>query len=95
MVSPLKHYDAVLGMPCFHKKSVQLVYPESVFTFVHKGQLEQIVANSKGESIPVVNSTTVGKLVKSAIFAHMVFAKVNTVDSEAIINTMENKKLQF
>ena len=66
-----------------------------MFTFVHKGQPIQIVAKSKGESISVVNSIVDGKLIKSIVSAYMVFVKENTVDSEVVINIVENQKLQF
>ena len=48
-VSPLKHHDVVLGLPRFHRHSVQLSFPNRVFQFVHKGKLQKIVAKSRGD----------------------------------------------
>ena len=39
-VSLLKRHDVVLGIPWFHRHSVQLSFPDRVFQFVHKGIAE-------------------------------------------------------
>ena len=93
LISPLRHYDAVLGTPWFHHKQVQIVYPDKLLKFVHKGREMQLEAKQKGDTFPLVNSVAVGKSIKSAISAYLIFVK----DKPSFIefNYAKIQKLQF
>ena len=95
LISPLKHYDAVLGTPWFHHKKVQIVYPHSFLKFIHRGKEVQLEAKKKGETIPLVNGVALGNSIKSFVSVYLVFVKDKPVHSFAEFNNAENQKLQF
>ena len=41
LISLLRHYDAVLGTPWSHHKQVQIVYPDRLLKFIHKGRKKE------------------------------------------------------
>ena len=61
LISPLKHYDVMLGTPWFHSNKVYIAYSDRLLEFVHRGKEVQLVSRKKGETIPLVNRVAVGK----------------------------------
>lgn len=57
-MSPLKHHDVVLNILWLHCNSEHLNFPDRV---LHKGKNHRIVAESKGETIPIVSNTSAEK----------------------------------
>ena len=89
LISPLRHYDVVLGTPWFHHEQVQIVYPDRIMKFVHKGKEMHLEAKQKGDTIPLVNSVAVGKSIKNAVFVYLFFVKDKLANS--LINLIMQK----
>ena len=85
----------MLGIPWFHRHSVQLTFPDRVFQFVHKGKMHKIVAKSRGETIPIVSDKSFSKEIKSTISAYMVFIRDTMTDMSADFNVQDENNFQF
>ena len=74
-ISPLEHEDVILGTPWFHRMYAQLKFPDRVVTFSHMGKDFSIQAESKGNTIPIVSNDALKKVMKSSLFAYMIYVK--------------------
>ena len=74
-VSPLLHEDVILGVPWFHRMAAQLMFPDRVISFHHRGRVFSLSTREKGNTIPVVSHVSIQKAIKSSLFSYMVFVK--------------------
>ena len=71
--SPLLHQNVILGAPWFHKKYTKLEYPSRCITFVHRNKIIKLQTHEKGNTLLVVNSTSISKLMQSTSFSYLIF----------------------
>ena len=64
-VSPLVHKDVILGTPWFHKNYANSEFP-SITTLRTRDR--QIRTEAKGNTIPVVSSDAIQKVIKKSLF---------------------------
>ena len=73
-VSPLLHKDVILGTPWFHRVYANLESSRSIKLQTRDREIK-IKSESKGNTIPVVISDSIQKLIKSSTFEYFVCAQ--------------------
>ena len=74
-ISPLVYQDVILGMPWFHHLYTKTQFPKKVATFTHYGKEYSIKAQSKGNTISLVNGDAIKKVIKKSLFAYIIHVK--------------------
>ena len=74
-ISPLGNKDVILGAPWFHCVYAKLEFPSRVITVSSRDREIKIRTEEKGQTIPIVSSNSVQKLMKSSLFAYMIFVQ--------------------
>ena len=55
----------------------------------------QLESRQKGDTIPLVNSVAVGKLIKNAVSVYLIFVKDKPADSLVELNNAKIKNCSF
>lgn len=71
-VSPLVHKDVILGTPWFHKNYENLEFPSRTIILKTRDRQIKIRTEAKGNTIPIVSSDAIQKVIKKSLFAYMV-----------------------
>ena len=79
----------------FHNNKVHIAYPNRLLQFVHKCKEVQLVAKKNGETITLVNGVALGKSIKYAVFAYLVFVRDKPTNSFTEFSNAENKNYSF
>ena len=74
-ISPLGNKDVILGAPWFHRVYAKLEFPSRVITISTRDREIKIRTEAKAQTIPIVSSNSVQKLMKSSLFAYMIFVQ--------------------
>ena len=71
-VNPLVHKDVILGTPWFHKNYAKLEFPYRTITIKSRDKVITIKTEAKGNTIPIVLSDAICKVMKKILFAYMI-----------------------
>ena len=77
-ISPLKHEDVILEAPWFDRLGAQMKFPERNISFTFRGKEHILNVNALGSTIPIVDTLSMDKSMKSAISSYMIFVKCFT-----------------
>lgn len=78
IVSPLNNKDVILGAPWFHRMYAKLEYPSRDITITCSRGRKIILKNkAKGNTIPIVSSDSVQKIMISSLFAYLIFVQLS------------------
>ena len=74
-ISPLHNKDAILGALWFHRVYAKLEFSSRVITISTRDREIKIRTEEKAQTIPIVSSNSVQKLMKSSLFSYMIFVQ--------------------
>ncbi|MCO5613123.1 hypothetical protein L7F22_067398 [Adiantum nelumboides] len=74
-ISPLQHEDVILGAPWFDRMAVNMKFPKRKLTFSYRGKDITLDVSHKGNTIPLVQTPTLDKVMKSSISCYVIFVK--------------------
>ncbi|MCO5557823.1 hypothetical protein L7F22_011395 [Adiantum nelumboides] len=74
-ISPLATEDVILGAPWFDRLATVLEYPTRTISFKFRNRDINIHTEDRGSTIPIVSHASLQKLMKSNLFAYMIFAQ--------------------
>ena len=74
-ISPLKHEDVIIGAPWFDCIGATMKFFERKVFFSYRGKDIAPDVNSAGNTIPLVNTQSFDKVIKSSLSCYMVFVK--------------------
>ena len=72
-ISPLKHKDVILGAPWFDRLSATMKFPERKILFPYRVQDVTLDVNGAGNTIPLLETQALTKVIKSSISCYMIF----------------------
>jgi len=96
-ISPLAHQDVILGAPWFDRMATLIKYPKRKITFMYRGKEIALDVNHPGSTIPLVDSPTFDKVIKSSISCYMIFVKESMSNkcNGSEVNTKTKEELEL
>ena len=91
-ISPLKHEDVILGAPWFDRLGAQMKFPERNISFTFQGKEHILNVNTLGSTIPIVDTLSLDKSMKSAISSYMIFVKESSNDVNVLQTQLGKSK---
>ena len=91
-ISPLKHEDVILGAPWFDRLGAQMKFPERNISFTFRSKEHILNVNSLGSTIPILDTLSMDKSMKSAISSYMIFVKESSNDINVLQTQLGKRK---
>ena len=92
LISSLKHEDVIIGAPWFDCMATTMKFLERKVLFTYRGKDMSLDVNSASNTIPVVHTQDVDKVIKKSLSCYMVFVKVNSDDACVLKNASYETK---
>ena len=90
-ISPLGNKDVILGAPWFHRVYAKLEFPSRVITLSNRDREIKIRTEEKGNTIPIVSSNSTQKLMKSSLFAYMIYVQSSQSSNSSLSHEVQLK----
>ena len=92
-IMPLEGCDVILGMPWFHRVRAKADFFDRKITFSFRGRSIVRDVKLKGDSVPVVSTAAISKVIKNHLSAYLVFAKEKQEVEESNLNILDQGRL--
>ena len=92
-ISPLGNKDVILGAPWFHRVYAKLEFPSRVITISTRDREIKIRTEAKAQTIPIVSSNSIQKLMKSSLFAYMIVVQSSQSFNSSLSQEMQSNNV--
>ena len=80
-ISPLKHKDVILGAPWFDHLWATMKFLERKILFPYRGKYLTLNVNGSRNTIPMLETQALTKVIQSSISCYMIFVKESLKDA--------------